>query len=121
MLHRGIFFDTIPTMNSKTLEEYQSVIKDYVTSFNFNWSNYVQYIHLVEEVAELGEALTVHEGDRQAGSGEKAQADHSNVKEEIGDILFTTIQIANQLNLDASKILESTFERYNKKLANLQK
>lgn len=107
-------------MSSKTLKEYQQQIKGVAKEFNFNWSNYVQYIHLVEEVGELGEALTVNQGDRKSGSGENAEADHSSPKDEIGDILFTVIELANNLNLDASEILEETFARYGVKLKNLQ-
>lgn len=59
-------------MDIKTLKQYQKEVSELVKQFNFNWSLYVQYIHLVEEVGELGEALTVKEGDRQVGSGEKA-------------------------------------------------
>ena len=105
----------------KTLDEYQKQTKKLAEKFGFKWSNYVQYIHLVEEVAELGEALTVHQGDRKAGSGETALADHTSIEEEIGDILFNILEISNQLNVDASAILEKTFERYQEKLNRLKK
>lgn len=75
-------------MDTKTLEEYQKEVAKMVKRFKFDWSSYVQYIHLVEEVGELGEALTVKEGDRQQGSGEKAQADHGYVEEEFGDTFY---------------------------------
>lgn len=107
-------------MSPKTLREYQLQVKEAAKKFNFNWSNYVQYIHLVEEVGELGEALTVQQGDRKSGSGENAEADHNNPKDEIGDVLFTVMELANNLNLDVSEILEETFSRYETKLKNLQ-
>lgn len=106
-------------MKNKSFSEYQKEVLRIVEKFNFNWSNYVQYIHLVEEVAELGEALTVHEGDRKSGGGEKALADHNDIKEELGDILFTVLQIANQLNVDLGETLEETFKRYSGKLEKL--
>lgn len=111
----------IEHMTSKSLSELQKEVKACVEGFNFAWSDYVQYIHLVEEVAELGEALTVQQGDRKAGSGEDALADHNDVKEEIGDVLFNVVQIANQLNLNLDEVMERTFTRYEKKLANLKK
>ena len=107
-------------MTNKSLTEYQTVVQNVAEQFNFNWSNYVQYIHLVEEVAELGEALTVHQGDRAAGSGEKAQADHADPKEELGDILFTVIQLANQLGVNLEEVMDETFQRYDKKLKKLK-
>ena len=108
-------------MTSKSLADLQEDVKKCVERFNFGWSHYVQYIHLVEEVAELGEALTVHQGDRAAGSGENALADHTDVKEEVGDVLFNIIQIANQLHLNLDEVMEGTFAHYEKKLANLKK
>ena len=104
----------------KTLKNLQKDVKDCAESFNFDWSNYVQYIHLVEDVAELGEALTVDQGDRKAGSGEQALADHTDPKEELGDILFTTLQLANQLNVNMEEVMRETFERYDGKLKKLK-
>lgn len=107
-------------MTSKSLSELQKEVEECVEKFDFKWSHYVQYIHLVEEVAELGEALTVHQGDRKAGSGESALADHGDLKEELGDVLFNVIQIANQLNLNLDDVMENTFAHYEKKLRNLK-
>ncbi len=107
-------------MASKSIGDLQEEVKKCVARFNFAWPPYVQYIHLVEEVAELGEALTVHQGDWKAGSGENALADHTDVKEEVGDVLFNIIQIANQLGLDLDEVMKSTFSHYEQKLANLR-
>lgn len=106
-------------MDSKTLEQYQKEVAELVKQFNFNWSTYIQYVHLVEEVGELGEALTVKEGDRQVGSGKKAQADHGNIEEELGDVLFTLIELANKYNVSLPKVMEDAFQRYQKKLRNI--
>ena len=104
-----------------TLKDYQKKVKELAKKFNFNWSNYVQYIHLIEEVGELGEALTVHKGDRKAGSGEKALADHNDLEEEFGDVIFTLLELGNQLNFDLTATLEKSFERYTKKLNRLKR
>jgi len=103
-------------MDTKTLEEYQKEAAIIVKKFKFDWSSYVQYIHLVEEVGELGEALTVKEGDRQKGSGEKAQADHGNIEEEFGDVLFTLMELSNKYNVSLTKVMRNTFKRYQNKL-----
>jgi NTP pyrophosphatase (non-canonical NTP hydrolase) len=102
-----------------SLKRLQEEVHDLAMKFNFNWSNYVQYVHLVEEVAELGEALTVKEGDRTAGSGESALADHNDLLEEFGDVLFTVCELANQLDIDLNKAMEYTFKRYEAKLEKL--
>lgn len=108
-------------MKPKTLIQYQKEVKELVKKFNLNWSVYVRYIHLVEEIGELGEAITVHQGDRKAGSGESALADHVDLKEELGDILFGLIDIANRLGISTTEALEDAFRRYEKKLNSLKK
>lgn len=105
---------------NKSLKQNQKEVAELVKKFSFNWSAYVQYIHLVEEMGELGEALTVKQGDRRAGSGEKALADHGDVEEEIGDVLFSLIDLANRYNLSLDKIMEDTYKRYQKKLLKQQ-
>jgi NTP pyrophosphatase (non-canonical NTP hydrolase) len=106
---------------TRSLKDFQKQTQEIINRFNFNWSTYVQYIHLVEEVAELGEAITVNEGDRKSGSGEKALADHSDLTEEIGDALFSVIAVANKLNIDSTQALEEAFKRYQLKLEKLNK
>ncbi len=105
----------------KTLDEYQKAVKKIAQEFNFNWTTYVQFIHLVEEVAEFGEALTVFNGDRKAGEGKAALADHSDIEEELGDILFSVLELSNKLNLDTSIVLEKALKRYEGKLEKLRK
>lgn len=102
------------------LKKLQESVHELATKFNFYWSNYVQYVHLVEEVAELGEALTVKEGDRASGSGESALADHDDLQEEFGDVLFTVCELANQLDIDLEKAMNYTFKRYENKLKKLK-
>jgi len=108
-------------MNTKTLNQYQKEVSDLAKKFNFNWTTYLQYIHLVEEVGELGESLTVKEGDRKAGSGENAQADHEDIIEELGDVLFTLIELANKYDVSLTEVMEDTFKRYQNKLAKMKK
>ncbi|PJB87723.1 hypothetical protein CO083_05495, partial [Candidatus Roizmanbacteria bacterium CG_4_9_14_0_8_um_filter_34_12] len=38
------------------------------------------------------------------------------IEEELGDVLFSLIDLANRYNLGLDKIMEDTFKRYQKKL-----
>ncbi len=102
------------------LKELQKQIKKWTDQKGFKWSSYAEYCHLVEEVGELGEALTVQHGERQAGSGNKGDANHSDMEEEIGDVLFSTIVIANRYKLDLEKVFDKTIKRYDKKIEDRQ-
>lgn len=98
------------------IKELQSKIKRWTDDVGFKWSSYAQYCHLVEEVGELGEAITVKEGERKAGNGKKGLADHSDLKEELGDVLFSVTVIANRFNIDLEQAYVETVLRYNKKM-----
>lgn len=103
-------------MKNYNMKDFQREVDELFDKFPFSWSNYVHYIRLVEEVGELGEALTVFEGDRQAGSGEAAMAFHNDLTEEIGDVLFALVRVANKSNIDLDVAIDSARKRYNKKL-----
>lgn len=103
----------------KSLSQLQKEVEEIDKEFNFNWPLYVRFIHLVEEIGEVGEALTVYQKDRKAGLGSAALADHSNIEEELGDVLFSVFDIANQLKFNLNDVLEKTFARYKKKLEKL--
>lgn len=98
------------------LKEIQSIVKKWTDEKGFRWSDYAHYCHLVEEIGELGEALTVEKGERQKGSGEKGLADHANLPEEIGDVFFTLVSFANRFDIDLDICLESTLKRYDSKI-----
>jgi len=68
----------------------------------------------------FGGVSTVHTGDRKAGSGKQALADHIDLEEEMGDVLFTVLELCNKLSLDASVLLEKTGKRYEEKLRKLK-
>ena len=103
-------------MDELDLKNLQKIVKNWVKTKGFKWSAYAEFCHLVEEVGELGEALTVKQGERQAGSGYEGLADHSDLEEEIGDILFSLIGIANRFNIDLENCFNSTIKRYDKKV-----
>lgn len=108
-------------MSKYNIKKFQQDVDEILDSFPFSWSNYAHYVHLVEEIGELGEAMTVYEGDRKAGTGEKALADHSDIKEEIGDTLFALVRVANKLGIDIDEAIDLTFKRYKEKLQKYSK
>lgn len=103
-------------MSKLTINQIQEISKDWIKEKGFKWSSYAEYCHLVEEVGELGEAIVVKHGERESGSGDEGKADHDNIEEEVGDILFSTVVIANRYNLDLQKVFNKTIERYDNKV-----
>jgi len=102
-------------MSELTLKEIQKKVKEWNEKIELNWPKLIQYTHLVEEVGELGEALAVSEGARMPGTGEAGLADHSDVREEIGDTIFSLAAIANECDVDLEDAFNYTLNRYKKK------
>lgn len=97
------------------LGKIQQAVRTWIDEKGFKWSPYANYCHLVEEVGELGEALVVKQGEREAGEGARMCADHSDMEEEIGDVIFSAIVLANMYGIDLDHCFERTFARYDKK------
>jgi NTP pyrophosphatase (non-canonical NTP hydrolase) len=108
-------------MKNFTLKQVQEISEKWINEKGFKWSAYAEYCHLVEEVGELGEALVVKHGERKPGPGEKGEADHWNLGEEIGDVLFSTIVLANRFNIDLEECFNKTIVRYDKKVEKRKK
>lgn len=98
-----------------TLKDIQKKAKEWNEIIKLKWSKLIHYTHLVEEVGELGEALAVSEGARMPGTGEAGLADHSDIREEIGDTLFSLATIANECDVDLEDAFNYTLNRYKKK------
>jgi len=73
----------------------------------FDWSGYEGVLDkLHEEIAELREA---------AESGERMQ-----IREEIGDLLFTVVNLARTLNVDCESSLEITSDKFTKRYTKME-
>jgi NTP pyrophosphatase (non-canonical NTP hydrolase) len=75
------------------------------------WSPLSQYARLAEEVGELGRELNFQYGD-------KSRADKDaggSVTDELGDVLFIVVLLANYLGIDLVTALSGTLEKYEKR------
>lgn len=62
---------------------------------------------LVEEVGELSRSLSHHNGFKQPKPGEPL----GNIGEELGDIVFVVVCMANQFGLDLQTLMEGVLEK----------
>lgn len=72
------------------------------------WSPLSQYVRLVEEVGELGRELNHRFGDKPRGHKDVATP----VEDELGDVLFIVLLLANSLGVDLDATLSRTLEKY---------
>jgi NTP pyrophosphatase (non-canonical NTP hydrolase) len=72
------------------------------------WSPLSQYARLAEEVGELGRELNFEFGDKPRA----AKDDGGSVTDELGDVLFIVVLLANYLGIDLVAALSGTLEKY---------
>jgi NTP pyrophosphatase (non-canonical NTP hydrolase) len=72
------------------------------------WSPLSQYARLAEEVGELGRELNFQFGDKPRTAKDAA----GSTADELGDVLFIVILLANYLGMDLASALAATLEKY---------
>ena len=85
-----------------TIKELQKQVDDWIEKYGVRYFNELTNMAiLTEEVGELARVISRKYGEQSFKEGEK-----SNLAEEMSDILFVLICLANQTNVD----LESAFK-----------
>jgi NTP pyrophosphatase (non-canonical NTP hydrolase) len=75
------------------------------------WSPLSQYARLAEEVGELGRELNFQFGDKRRTDKDAG----GSVTDELGDVLFIVVLLANYLGIDLVAALRGTLEKYEKR------
>lgn len=76
------------------------------------WPPLANLARLVEETGELARALNTSYGPKTLKPGEAPPV----LEEEMGDLLFTLLVLANQTGVDLETAFASTLERYERRL-----
>lgn len=72
------------------------------------WSPLSQYARLAEEVGELGRELNFRFGDKPR----TLKDDAGSISDELGDVLFVVVLLANHLGIDLTSALTATLQKY---------
>ena len=75
------------------------------------WSPLSQYARLAEEVGELGRELNFEFGDKPRADKDAG----GSVMDELGDVLFVVMLLANYLGIDLVAALSGTLEKYERR------
>ncbi|HEY4871224.1 MAG TPA: nucleotide pyrophosphohydrolase [Candidatus Dormibacteraeota bacterium] len=75
------------------------------------WSPLSQYARLAEEVGELGRELNFRFGDKARAPKDAG----GSIADELGDVLFIVVLLANDLGIDLASALDATLEKYEKR------
>jgi NTP pyrophosphatase (non-canonical NTP hydrolase) len=89
----------------------QSAVDEWIRRRGRYWSPLSQYARLAEEVGELGRELNFRYGDKPRA----AKDELGSIADELGDVLFIVILLANDLGVDLRATLAATLEKYEKR------
>ena len=90
-------------------EEVNKLIKKY----NLESSVEIRFIDLISELGELGKEIL-----KGNDYGKKDFCNTENLESEIGDTFFSLICVANGLNIDLKKALDSVLAKYENRFVN---
>ena len=92
-----------------TLEEAQTAVDEWISQWEEGyWPPLSNLARLTEEVGELAREINETHGDKLPRK-DKA---HNRIADELGDILFVVITLANSLDVDLDQALRSVLKKY---------
>jgi NTP pyrophosphatase (non-canonical NTP hydrolase) len=94
-----------------TIKEAQQLVDQWIKTYGVRYfSELTNMACLTEEVGELARVIARKYGDQSFKEGEKC-----NLGEEMADILWVLLCLANQTGVDLTKEMQKTFEKKTKR------
>ena len=98
--------------DERSLKSMQKEVDDYIQQFKVGYfSPLAQMARLTEEVGELAREVNHTYGEK----SKKASEPDNSVAEELGDVLFVTMIMANSLEIDLTEIFEKNMAKFNQR------
>jgi NTP pyrophosphatase (non-canonical NTP hydrolase) len=98
-----------------SFREAQNEVDAWISQFKEGyWKPLSNLARLTEEVGELARELNARYGEKP----KKSPDEGASVEEEIADVLFVTIALANSLEIDLDAAFARTMEKYRTRDAN---
>ncbi len=97
-------------MQRKTMQEMQQEVDAYIGQFKEGYfSPLAMMARLTEELGELAREVNHYYGEKPKKKSEEART----IEEELGDVLFVTICMANSLNIDLEEAHNRVMNKFN--------
>ncbi len=94
----------------KSMKDMQEEADDYISQFEVGYfSPLAMLARLTEEVGELAREVNHYYGEKK----KKESEEQKEMEEEIGDVLFVLITMANSLDIDLSEAFDMVMEKFN--------
>jgi len=88
-----------------SLDELQKKVDRWIQGIGGYWNEFEIFARLTEEVGELA-------SDLQREKGLRPRNATTNLKGEVGDVLFTLLAFANKMEISVTEAMEETFAKY---------
>ncbi|MEA3248457.1 MAG: MazG nucleotide pyrophosphohydrolase domain-containing protein [Nanoarchaeota archaeon] len=93
------------------INEAQEKVDKIIRAYGGYWEPLSMLARLTEEVGELSRAMNIEFG----GKRKKHDDDRRELREEIADVIFTSLALANTLKIDVAEELDKKISKdYNK-------
>lgn len=90
-----------------TIEEAQHIVDEWIKKYGIRYFNELTNMAvLTEEVGELARVIARKYGEQSFKKGEK-----DNLEEELADVLWVVICLANQTGVDLTKALQKSIQK----------
>ncbi|EOL44322.1 nucleotide pyrophosphohydrolase [Enterococcus caccae] len=97
---------------NQSLHSMQEEVDTYIQQFKTGYfSPLSQMARLTEEVGELAREINHYYGEKPKKIDEKPKT----VAEELGDVLFVTMIMANSLDIDLTEAFQKNMEKFNQR------
>ncbi|WP_430494189.1 nucleotide pyrophosphohydrolase [Rossellomorea marisflavi] len=97
-------------MNKKTMEQMQNDVDAYISQFKEGYfSPLAMMARLTEELGELAREINHYYGEKPKKDSETEKA----IDEELGDLLFVVICLANSLGISLEDAHDRVMEKFN--------
>jgi NTP pyrophosphatase (non-canonical NTP hydrolase) len=97
-------------VNEKSMKDLQTEVDTYISQFKEGYfSPLAMLARLTEELGELAREINHYYGEKPKKSSETEKA----IEEELGDLLFVVICLANSLNIDLEDAHNLVMNKFN--------
>lgn len=91
------------------MEEMQQMVDEYIGQFKTGYfSPLASMARMTEEVGELAREVNHYHGEKQ----KKTSEDEKEMSEELADVLFVLITMANSLDVDLTEAFQETMDKF---------
>lgn len=108
--------------NSPTLQEIQTQVDDWVQDIGVRYFNEMTNLgQLMEEVGEIARLMTRTYGEQSFKKGKKPENVKQELADEISDVMFVLVCIANQTGIDLTQAFKKNMDKKNTRDKNRHK